>query len=110
MGDWDMSQGTPAEAAKRRAAEAIDAEATDLLKWYKLFLIADLAALGVPINLLAQAVVAGFSPKRLLGVLYKSGPKVENGLLLELVFHHRGAAETCEPEVVVEVDKGKVTQ
>ena len=107
MGDWDMSQGTPAEAAKRRAAEVIDAEMADLLKWYKMFLIADLADLGVPINLLAQAVVAGFSPKRLLGVLYKSGPKVENGLLLELVFAQRRAAETCEPEVVVEASEGR---
>ena len=104
----DMSKVTPAEAVKHLATKVVDMET--LLNWYTMSLIADLADLGVPISLLAQAATAGFTPQRLLGLLYKWGPKVENGLMLELVLHHRGAAETCEPGVVVEADKGKVTQ
>ena len=70
----------------------------DGLDQYRTYLLVDLAAIGVPIKLLNQAVSAGFTPAQLVKLLYRWGPQFVNGLKLELVRR----AELCKPCVLVD--------
>ena len=90
-----MSKGTLAEA------EIVLSKLADGLDQYRTYLLVDLAAVGVPIKLLNQAVSAGFTPAQLVKLLYRWGPQFVNGLKLELVRRQNNAvAELCEPLIV----------